>query len=116
MIDKCAAGIFFMNVNTNKANSSQLMNYNIQSHDLGNLPCSYYYKKKELQVVRFVINIRVKAGVHSIFKKHTRATRFIVQNTVHVWCFVHHLDNAKQLYCRLLTAQFKTTVQYNKEK
>lgn len=71
-----------MNVNTNKANSLQQMDYNIRAHDLGNLPCSYYYKKKELQIVRFVINIRVKEGVHSIFKKHgthhTRATRFMV--------------------------------------
>jgi hypothetical protein len=43
------------------------MDYKIQSHDLGNLPCSYYVKKV-LQFVRLVINIRVKERVYSIFK------------------------------------------------
>jgi hypothetical protein len=66
--DKCAAGIFFAKVNTNRANSSQQMDYKVQSHDLGNLPRSYYYVKKVLQVVRLVINIRVKERVYSIFK------------------------------------------------
>jgi hypothetical protein len=68
VIDKCAAVIFFANVNTNKENSSQQMDYKVQSHDLGNLTCSYYYEKKVLQVVRLVINIRVKERVYSIFK------------------------------------------------
>jgi hypothetical protein len=68
VIDKCAAVIFFANVNTNKANSSQQMDYKVQSHVLGNLPRSYYYVKKVLQVVRLVINIRAKERVYSIFK------------------------------------------------
>jgi hypothetical protein len=68
VIDKCAAVIFFANVNTNKANSSQQMNYKVRSHDLGNLPHSYYYVKKVLQCVRLVINIRVKERVYSIFE------------------------------------------------
>jgi hypothetical protein len=67
VIDKCAAVIFFANVNTNKANSSQQMDYKVRSHDLGNLPCNYYVKKV-LQVVTLVINIRVKERVYSIFK------------------------------------------------
>jgi hypothetical protein len=36
------------------------MDYEVRSHDLGNLPRSYYYIKKVLQFVRFVINITVK--------------------------------------------------------
>jgi hypothetical protein len=68
MIDKCAAVIFFANVNTKKANSSQEMDYKVRSHDLGNLSRSYYYVKKVLQVVRLVINIRVKEMVYSVFK------------------------------------------------
>jgi hypothetical protein len=60
--------IFFAKVNTNRANSSQQMGYKVRSHDLGNLPRSYYYVKKVLQVVRLVINIRVKKRVYSIFK------------------------------------------------
>jgi hypothetical protein len=44
------------------------MNYNVQSHDLGNLPYSYYYVKKVLQFVRLVINIIVKERVYSVFK------------------------------------------------
>jgi hypothetical protein len=44
------------------------MDCNVPSHDLGNLPCSYYYVKKVLQFVRLVINIRVKERVYSIFK------------------------------------------------
>jgi hypothetical protein len=68
VIDKCAAVIFFANVNTNKANLSQQMDYKVRSHDLGNLPCNYYYIKKILQVVRLVINIRVKERAYSIFK------------------------------------------------
>jgi hypothetical protein len=68
VIDKCATVIFFANVNTNKANSSQQMEYKVWSHDLGNLPHSYYYIKKVLQVIRLVINIRVKERVRSIFK------------------------------------------------
>jgi hypothetical protein len=63
--DKCAAVIFFANVNTNKANSSQI-DYKVRSHDLGNLLRNYYYVKKVLQFVRLVINIRVKERVYSI--------------------------------------------------
>jgi hypothetical protein len=63
VIDKCAAVIFFANVNTNKANLSQQMDYKVQSHDLGNLPRSYYVKNV-LQVVRLVIDIRVKERVY----------------------------------------------------
>jgi hypothetical protein len=70
VIDKCAAVIFFANVNTNKANSSQQMDYKVRSHDLGNLPRSYYYVKKVLQYVRLVINIRVKERVYSIFEEN----------------------------------------------
>jgi hypothetical protein len=44
------------------------MDYKVRSHDLGNLPSSYYYVKKVLQVVRLVINIRVKERVYSVFK------------------------------------------------
>jgi hypothetical protein len=68
VIDKCAAVILFANVNTNKANLSQQMDYEVQSHDRGNLLRSYYYVKKVLQVVRLVINIRVKERVYSVFK------------------------------------------------
>jgi hypothetical protein len=68
MIDKCAAVIFFANVNTDKANSSQQMDYKVRSHDLGNLPRNYYYVKKVLQVVKLVTNTRVKEMVYSIFK------------------------------------------------
>jgi hypothetical protein len=68
VIDKCAALIFFANVNTNKANSSQQKDYKVRSHGLGNLPRSYYYVKKVLQVVRLVINITVEERAYSIFK------------------------------------------------
>jgi hypothetical protein len=44
------------------------MDYKVRSHDLGNLPRSYYYVKEVLQFVRLVINIRVKERVYSIFK------------------------------------------------
>jgi hypothetical protein len=74
VIDKCAAVIIFANVNTNKANSSQQMDYKVQSHDLGNLPRSSYYIKKVLQVVRSVINIRVKERVYSVFKNKVHIT------------------------------------------
>jgi hypothetical protein len=66
--DKCAAVIFFANVNTNKANLSQQMDKKVWLHDLGNLPHSYYYVKKVLQFVRLVLNIRVKERVYSILK------------------------------------------------
>jgi hypothetical protein len=59
---------FFAKVNTNKANSSQQMDYKVWSLDLGNFPHSYYYIKKVSQVVRLVINIRVKERVYSISK------------------------------------------------
>jgi hypothetical protein len=68
VIDKCAAVIYFANVNTNKANSSQQMDYKVQSLDLGNLPRGYYYVKKVLQVVGLVTNIRFKERVYSVFK------------------------------------------------
>jgi hypothetical protein len=68
VIDKCAAVIFFANVNTNKANLSQQMYYKVRSHDLGNPPRTCYYVKKILQVVGLVINIRVKERVYSVFK------------------------------------------------
>jgi hypothetical protein len=68
VIDKFATVIFFANVNTSKANSSQQMDYKVRSHDLGNLLHRYYYIKKVLQVVRLVINIRVQERVYSIFK------------------------------------------------
>jgi hypothetical protein len=68
VIDKCAAVIFFANVNTNKANLSQQIDYKVRSHDLGNLPHSYYYVKKVLQFVGLLINIKVKERVYSIFK------------------------------------------------
>jgi hypothetical protein len=74
VIDKCAAVIFFVNVNTNKANLSQQTDYKVRSHDLGNLSHSYYYVKKVLQVVRLVINITVKERVYSLFK--TRCTSY----------------------------------------
>jgi hypothetical protein len=67
VIDKCAAVVFLANVNTNKANSSQQMDYKVRSHDLGNFLCNYY-TKKVLQFVRLVINIRVKESVYSIFE------------------------------------------------
>jgi hypothetical protein len=54
--DKCAAVIFFANVNKNIVDSSQQMDYKVRSHDLGNLPHSYYYVKKVFQFVRLVIN------------------------------------------------------------
>jgi hypothetical protein len=60
--------IFFTNVNTNKANSSQQIYYKVRSHDLRNLLHSYYYVKKVLQFVRLVINIRVEERVYLIFK------------------------------------------------
>jgi hypothetical protein len=60
--------IFFAKVNTNRADLSQQMDYKVRSHDHGNLPRSYYYIKKVLQVVRLVVNIRVKERVYSIFK------------------------------------------------
>jgi hypothetical protein len=44
------------------------MDYKVWSHDLRNLPRSYYYVKKVLQIVRLVINIRVKERVYSIFE------------------------------------------------
>jgi hypothetical protein len=71
VIDKCAAVIFFANVNTNKVNLSQEMDYKVRSHDLGNLPRSYYVKKV-FQVIRLVINIRVEERVYSIFKNKVR--------------------------------------------
>jgi hypothetical protein len=69
VIDKCTAVIFFANVNTNKANSSQQMDDKVRSHDLGNLLHRYYYYVKEvLQFVKSVTNITVKERVYSVFK------------------------------------------------
>jgi hypothetical protein len=31
---------------------------------------------------------------------------------VYVLCFVHYVDNAKQLHCKMLTTQFRNTTQY----
>jgi hypothetical protein len=76
MIDKCAAVIFFANVITNKANSSQQMDDKVQSHDLGNLSHSYYYVKKVLQFVRLVMDIRVKERVYCIQSLKTRCTSY----------------------------------------
>jgi hypothetical protein len=67
VVDKCAAVIFFLDVNTNKSNSSQQMDYKVRSHDLRNFPRSYYVKKV-LQFVRLVINIRVEERVYSVFE------------------------------------------------
>jgi hypothetical protein len=78
--DKCAAVIFFANVNTNKANSSQQMDYEVRSHDLGNLPCSYYYVKKVLQVVSLVMILELKKG--NIQSLKTRCTSYSC-NEVH---------------------------------
>jgi hypothetical protein len=80
VIDKCAAVIFFANVNTNKANSSQQMNYKVQSHALGNLPRNYYIKKV-LQVVTLVINITVKETVYLVFKSKVH----IILEQQHSW-------------------------------
>jgi hypothetical protein len=80
VIDKCAAVIFFANVNTNKANSSQQMDYKVRSHDLGNLPRSYYYVKKVFQFVTLVLNIRVKERVYSVFKN---TVNIILINKMH---------------------------------
>jgi hypothetical protein len=60
--DKCATVISFVNANTCKANSSQQMDYKVRSHDLGNPPCSYYYVKKVLQVVRLVKILELQKG------------------------------------------------------
>jgi hypothetical protein len=80
--DKCAAVIFFANVNTNKANSLQQMDCKVWSHELGNLSHSYYYVKKVLQVVRLIINIRVKERVYSIFKNKVH----IILMQRDAWC------------------------------
>jgi hypothetical protein len=50
------------------------MDYEVRSHDLGNLPHNYYYVKKVLQFVRLVINIRVKERVYSIFENKVHIT------------------------------------------
>jgi hypothetical protein len=95
VIDKCAAVIFFANVNTNKANSSQQIAYKVRSHDLGNLPHSYSYLKKVLQFVRLVININVKERVYSVFKN--KVQRDAWYKTWYMRGFVCHLDGGKQL-------------------
>jgi hypothetical protein len=54
MIDKCAAVVFFANVNINKANSH--IKWIIKSDHM------------TLQVIRLVMNIRVKERAYSVFK------------------------------------------------
>jgi hypothetical protein len=44
------------------------MDYEVRSHDHGNLLRSYYYVKKVLQFVRLIINTRVRERVYSIFE------------------------------------------------
>jgi hypothetical protein len=85
VIDKCAAVIFFANVNTNKVDSSHMV-YKVRSHDLGNLPCSYYYVKKELEFVRLVINIRVKERVYSIFENKVHIIVMQRDAWYKTWC------------------------------
>jgi hypothetical protein len=51
-----------------KQNSSQQVDYKVRSHDLGNLPRSYYYVKKVLQFIGLIISIIVKERVYSVFK------------------------------------------------
>jgi hypothetical protein len=58
--DKCEAVIFFMNMNTNKANLSQQVYYNVYSQDLQNLLHSSCYIKKVLQFDILFTIIRVK--------------------------------------------------------
>jgi hypothetical protein len=109
--------IFFANVNANKANLSQQMDYKVRSHDLGNLPCSCYYVKKVLQFLRLVINIRVKERVYSVFKNKVHIILMQQDAWYKTWymcsIFVRHLDAAKQLYCRLLTTQSRNNAQYH---
>jgi hypothetical protein len=54
------------------------MDYTVLSHDLGNLPYSYYYVKQVLQFVRLVINIKIKERVYSVFKNKVH----IILNTM----------------------------------
>jgi hypothetical protein len=68
VIDKCAAVIFFANVNTNKANLSPQMDCKVRSHDLGTLPRSYYYVKEVLQVVRLILIFELKKGYVQFLK------------------------------------------------
>jgi hypothetical protein len=86
VIDKCAAVIFFANLNTNKANLSHQMDYKVQSHDLGNLPRSYYYVKNVLQVIRLVINIRVEERVYSVFKNKVHIILMQWDAWYKTWC------------------------------
>jgi hypothetical protein len=92
--DKCVALIFFANVNKNKANSSQQMDYKVRSRDLGNLPRSYYYEKKVLQVVRLVINIRVKERVYSIFKNKVHIILIQRDAWYKTWLYMHGVSYA----------------------
>jgi hypothetical protein len=62
------------------------MDYKVQSHDLGNLPHSYYYIKKVLQFVRVVINIRVKESVYSIFKNKVHIILMQRDAWCKTWC------------------------------
>jgi hypothetical protein len=55
-----------------QTNSSQQMGYKVRSHDLGNLPCSYYYVKKVLQVVKLLKIIRVNERVYSVLKNNVQ--------------------------------------------
>jgi hypothetical protein len=60
--------------------------FSVQSHDLGNLPRSYYYVKKVLQVIRLVINIRVKESVYSIFKSNVHIILMQRDAWYKTWC------------------------------
>jgi hypothetical protein len=102
VIDKCAAVIFFANVNTKKANSSHQMDCRVRSHDLGNLPRSYYVKKV-LQVVRLVINIRVKERVYSVFKNKVHIILILRNAGYKTWlCGVSYAILTLQNSCSVL--------------
>jgi hypothetical protein len=58
------------------------MDYKGRSLDLENLPRSCYYVKKVLQVVRLVVNIRVKERVYSVFKNKVH----IILMQQDAWC------------------------------
>jgi hypothetical protein len=83
------AVIFFTNVNTNKADLSQQMDYKVWSHGLGNHQCSCYYIKKALQFVRLVINVGVKKGyIQFLETKCTSYSRNEIHGRKHVMCVV----------------------------
>jgi hypothetical protein len=64
------------------------MDYKVRSHDLGNLPRSYY-AKKVLQVARLVINIRVKKGyIQSLKTRYTSYSCNKMHGIKHGICMV----------------------------